>query len=341
MPLDSLPPGCEPARGCSEATIMTLLINRNRAVLVSVLAAASAASSARAQTTDAEAAAPPAMPDGPAATPAPAPAAENPKVEKAREEAKRAELTPIVPSPKDVTKPAYQLYAETDLPLLGIGIVMAATRLVRTQPAYCAPLCDKTTLNAVDAATAGFYDTTWATASNVGLYGLMGLAAVGLAVDEGFLPALNDAVVVAESALSAIAASSVATLAAGRPRPFLYGEKAPLDVRNSADAGLSFVSSHASLTFAIAVSTYITERRLHPGPGVIFPAIVLASGLTVASFVSVARVEAGKHFITDSIAGAVIGSSMGVLIPALHKSPVQVVPNVTSRERTINLAGVF
>ncbi len=193
----------------------------------------------------------------------------------------------------------------------------------------------------MDATTAGFYNTTWATASDVGLYGLMGLAAVGLAVDEGFLPALNDAVVVAESALSAMAVSSVATLAAGRPRPFLYGEKAPLDVRNSADAGLSFVSSHASVTFAVAVSTYITERRLHPGPGLVFPAVVLASGLAVASFVSTARVEAGKHFITDSIAGAVIGSSVGVLIPALHKSPVQVVPNVTSREGTINLAGVF
>lgn len=321
---------------------MNRFVTRSRAVpaVAAVLALSSAASSARAQTADPDAAPGPATPDAPGVPAAPAPAAD-PKVEKARQEAKRAELTPIIPSPKDVTKPAYQLYAETDLPLLGIGIVMAATRLVRTQPAYCAPLCDKTTLNAVDAATAGFYDTTWATASDVGLYGMMGLAAVGLAVDEGFLPALNDAVVVAESALSAMAVSSVATLAAGRPRPFLYGEKAPLDVRNSADAGLSFVSSHASVTFAIAVSTYITERRLHPGPGVVFPAIVLASGLAVASFVSTARVEAGKHFITDSIAGAVIGSSMGVLIPALHKSPVQVVPNVTSHEGTINLAGVF
>jgi membrane-associated phospholipid phosphatase len=320
---------------------MSFSVTRKRAVAFASVLAISSAAPARAQTTDADPGSATATSQGLVAPTAPTTAPDDPKVEKARQEAKRAELTPIVPSPKDVTKPAFQLYAETDLPLLGIGIVMAATRLVRTQPAYCAPLCDKTTLNAVDATTAGFYDATWAIASDVGLYGLMGLAAVGLAIDEGFLPALNDAVVVAESALSAVAVSSLATLAAGRPRPFLYGENAPLDVRNSADAGLSFVSSHASVTFAIAVSTYITERRLHPGPGVVFPAVVLASGLVVASFVATARVEAGKHFITDSIAGAVVGTSVGVLIPALHKSPVQVVPNVTSREGTINLVGVF
>jgi membrane-associated phospholipid phosphatase len=170
---------------------------------------------------------------------------------------------------------------------------------------------------------------------------VMGGAALFLAVDEGALPALNDAVVVAESALTATAVSSLATLAAGRPRPFLYGEKAPLDVRNSADAGLSFVSSHASVGFAIAVSTYVTSRRLHPHVGEVTPAFVLVAGLAASTFVATARVAAGKHFITDSIAGAVIGSSVGVLIPALHSSPIKVVPKVTSQEASLQFAGSF
>ncbi len=323
------------------------LFRTHAAAALPIACAVSWASSAHAQATPtATDAAPSAAPSVEEASAPPNPArpespAEARKDEKAREEAKRAALTPIVPSPKDITKPAFQLYAETDLPLLGIGLVMAATRLVRSQPAYCAPLCDKTTLNALDATTAGFYDTTWSLASDLGLYGMMGAAAVFLAADEGPLPALNDAVVVAESALSATAVSALATLAAGRPRPFLFGEKAPLDVRNSADAGLSFVSSHASVTFAIAVSTYVTARRLHPEVGTVVPALVLASGLAVASFVATARVEAGKHFITDSIAGAIIGSSVGILIPALHASPVQVVPKVTSQEGSIQLVGMF
>lgn len=251
-------------------------------------------------------------------------------------------LTPIVASPKDDTKPAYQLYAETDLPLLGIGLVMASTRLVRTQPAYCAPLCERAQLNWLDRANAGVYNTGWATASDVGLYGgMMGGVALFLWIDEGALPALNDAVVVAESALSALAVSSLATLAAGRPRPFLYGENAPLEVRNSADAGLSFVSNHASVAFAVAVSTYITSRRLRTHVGNVVPTLVLIGGLAAASFVSTSRVLAGKHFVTDSIAGAVIGSSVGVLIPALHGSPVKVMPKVTSQEVSLQLVGAF
>ena len=317
-------------------------VTRTRAAMAfTCVLGLTSASSVRAQTKDVGPPPAPTTPESPTALAPPVTATDSRKVEKGREEAKRAELTLIVPSPADVTKPAYQLYAETDLPLLGIGIVMATTRLVRSQPAYCAPLCDKATLNALDAATAGFYNTTWGTASDLGLYGILGVAAIVLVADEEFLPALNDTVVVAESALTAMAVSSLATLAAGRPRPFMYGEKAPLDARNSADAGLSFVSSHASVAFSIAVSTYMTERRVRPGRGVVFPAIVLASGLAMASFIATAPVEAGKHFITDSIAGAVIGSSMGVLVPALHKSPVQVVPNVTSRQGTISVAGVF
>ena len=269
------------------------------------------------------------------------PKEETPDAVKVREAAQKAELTPIVPRAREVAEPAYQLYAETDLPLLGIGLVIASARLVRTQPAYCAPLCDRTTLNPIDGSTAGFYDTAWATASDIGLYGTLGAAAATLALDEGALPALNDAVVIAESALTASAVSSVATLAAGRPRPFLFGEKAPLDVRTSADAGLSFVSSHASVSFAVAVSTYVTSRRLHPHAGALFPTFVLASGLAAATFVATARVEAGKHFITDSVAGTIIGSSVGVLIPALHASPVKVLPRVTSQESSIQLVGVF
>lgn len=312
--------------------------------LLPFFAAFALASNARAQQ-PAPAPAPGPGPDtpwqtGPGTEPHEAPP-ETLKSQKIREEAKQAELTPIVPSPKDVTKPAYQLYTETDLPLLGIGLVMASTRLVRTQPAYCAPLCEKAQLNPLDRATAGFYDTGWGTASDVGLYGLMGGSALFLLIDEGALPALNDAVVIAESALTATAVSSLATLAAGRPRPFLYGEKAPLDVRNSADAGLSFVSSHASVSFAIAVSTYITSRRLHPHVGEVLPAFVLVGGLAAASFVATDRVLAGKHFVTDSFAGAIIGSSVGVLIPALHGSPVKVVPRVTSQEGSLQLVGTF
>jgi membrane-associated phospholipid phosphatase len=278
-------------------------------------------------------------PNAPGIAP-PAPEASPQDVEEAKTAAKKAALTPIVPSPKNPLRPAFQLYAELDLPVLGIGIVFAEARAFRAQTAYCAPLCDPNTLNSLDRVTAGYWSVGWQNASDYGLYAL-GLGAGALLVaDEGLYPALNDAVVVAETGLAATALASIMTIASGRPRPYLFSEKAPLDARNSPNGGLSFLSSHAAVSFAVATSMFMTMRRLHPESRA--PWIVMAVGGAVAAFVASARVMGGMHFISDSIGGTVVGVSLGVLIPSLHRSPVQVVP-VTGDggQRGIALAAHF
>ena len=155
---------------------------------------------------------------------------------------------------------------------------------------------------------------------------------------------------VAEATLSATAVASIMTLAAGRPRPFLYGDpnspdgyKAPLSIRNSGNAALSFLSSHTAESFAMATSLYLAERRLHPRS--VRSKVILAGGLAVASFVAVARVMAGYHFITDVVGGAIVGSSLGVLIGSVHPSPVKVVPVVNDspegRSAGLGIQGTF
>src|SRR6476619_3431234 len=66
---------------------------------------------------DPEPAGDPAPADQPTIAP-PAPDAPPNKVEEAKEVAKTAELTPIIPNPSDATRPAFQLYAEIDVPIL-------------------------------------------------------------------------------------------------------------------------------------------------------------------------------------------------------------------------------
>jgi membrane-associated phospholipid phosphatase len=280
--------------------------------------------------------------DNPAIAP-PAPGASPEKVEDAKKTAKAAKLTPIVPSPHNPLRPAFQLYAEIDLPILGIGLVFEGGRLVRSQPAFCgstgAPVCNRGDLNALDRTTAGYWNSGWQTASDYGLYAIGVGAAALLFVDEGFLPGLNDAVVVAESALAATAVASVLTLAAGRPRPFLYGDKAPASARNGADAGLSYLSSHAAISFAIATSTLVTMRRLHPHSRANW--IVLGVGGAIASFVATARVLGGMHFITDVVGGSVVGISLGLIVPSLHASPVTIVPVAGDGQRGIALSARF
>src|SRR5205823_4466034 len=124
--------------------------------------------------------------------------------------------------------------------------------------------------------------------SDYGLYAVGAGAAALVLLDEGLSPGLNDLVVVAETGLAATALASVMTLASGRPRPFMYGDKAPLSVRNGADGGLSFLSSHAAVSFGLATSTFITMRRLHPRSRATWAVLGLGSG--VAAFVATARV---------------------------------------------------
>ncbi|CAN5214888.1 hypothetical protein BH11MYX1_BH11MYX1_04740 [soil metagenome] len=271
----------------------------------------------------------------------PAPDAPPAKVEQAEAVADKAKLTPIITNPYNPTRPAFQLYAEIDIPIVATGAVFALARLTKTQPAYCAPLCPRTGLNVFDKLTAGYYSKGWSTASDFELYGLGAAAAILLVHDEGVLSALNDAVVVGQATLSATAVASIMTLAAGRPRPFLYSETAPLSVRNSADAGLSFLSSHTAEAFAIVTSLYVAEKRLHPKS--MGPKVILGVGLGVATLVAVSRVLAGYHFITDVAGGAVVGSSIGVLIASVHNSPVQVVPvmNTETKSAGFGLTGNF
>jgi membrane-associated phospholipid phosphatase len=269
----------------------------------------------------------------------PAPNAPPEKVREAEQTAQAAALTPITPRPSEPTRPAFQLYAEIDIPILTVGLVFAGGRYIRTQKAFCAPMCDPADLNSLDHTTAGYWSPRWGTASDIGLISLGVGAAALLTVDEGWVTALNDAVVITESALSATAVATMMTLAAGRPRPFLYGGTAPLSLRNSTDAGNSFLSSHAAVAFAIATSTYVASHRLHPTSRIQYA--VLGLGLGAAAFVATSRVLAGEHFITDAVGGALVGSSIGVLVSSIHPSPVAIVPVTAEAQHGFGIQGSF
>jgi membrane-associated phospholipid phosphatase len=269
----------------------------------------------------------------------PAPDAPPDQVKEAKQIAHAAALTPITPLPREPTRPAFQLYAEIDIPILTVGLVFAGSRFIRTQRAFCAPMCDSADLNSLDRTTAGSWSPRWRTASNIGLVSL-GVGVAGLLVlDEGWVTALNDGVVITESALSATAAATMMTLAAGRPRPFLYGGTAPLSARNGTDAGNSFLSSHAAVAFAIATSTYVASHRLHPTSRIQYA--VLGLGVAAAAFVATSRVLAGEHFITDAAGGALVGSSIGVLVSSIHPSPVAIVPVTGEAQHGLGIQGSF
>lgn len=223
--------------------------------------------------------------------------------------------------------PTYRIDPRIELPVLAIELTVAFGWTLGPQlsPAHCAPMCDRKDVWAIDRFSAGWYDRTWIQAANIGIAAQLVLAGVTLVVDEGWQAALIDALVVAEAIAGAQALSVISNTSTRRPRPHLYGTESPESERRSGTASLSFFSGHTAGAFAAAISVFETLRRRHPGRASNY--LVLGVGLLGGIFIGTARVLGGQHFLTDVAAGAIVGTSMGFLVPALHSVSLGVQPS--------------
>lgn len=173
--------------------------------------------------------------------------------------------------------------------------------------------CDPASLSGFDRIALHNFSATAGTASSVALVGVIGFS--GLASLEGATPAQarGDAAVFANAVGWTFAATEWVKALAHRSRPVLYTAAAPAEAANL-DNRRSFPSGHASVAFAAATSYVVMagrERLPHRTRNA-----VIAYGAALG--VAVLRVSAGKHFPTDVIGGAVLGSGIGWLAAAVH-----------------------
>ncbi len=104
-----------------------------------------------------------------------------------------------------------------------------------------------------------------------------------------------------------------------RTRPFVYNDDLglPFAVRSEVEARRAFPSGHTANAFAAAVFLSSVYARLHPGSSA--RAWIWAGSLTLAATTGYMRYKGGKHFPTDIISGAIIGSLIGWGVPKLHE----------------------
>ncbi len=123
-----------------------------------------------------------------------------------------------------------------------------------------------------------------------------------------------------------------------RKRPFIYNNNAPLEEKLSADVNKSFFSGHTTFAFSSAVflstvySDYFPDSKYKP--------YIWAGSLLIAAATGYSRYEAGKHFPTDIITGAIVGSAIGYLIPLIHKQNTEHV-NINAMPTNRSLALSF
>lgn len=111
------------------------------------------------------------------------------------------------------------------------------------------------------------------------------------------------------------------TLTAGlvyRSRPFVYGDKAPLDKRLDKGGQRSFYGGHVATT---AAATFLTAKifgDINPDSKIQPYLWGVAGGLTV--LMGYMRYKAGYHFLSDCVLSGAVGAATGILVPALHKN---------------------
>ncbi|HVV85679.1 MAG TPA: phosphatase PAP2 family protein [Kofleriaceae bacterium] len=116
-----------------------------------------------------------------------------------------------------------------------------------------------------------------------------------------------DALVILESTVLAVDLNQVVKFAVARERPLIHDGRAyPAN-----DANTSFYSGHTKLAFALAVSagTVSTLRGYRWAPA------VWTSGLVLAGATGYLRIAGDRHYFTDVMTGAVVGSAVGFAVP--------------------------
>ncbi len=96
----------------------------------------------------------------------------------------------------------------------------------------------------------------------------------------------------------------------------MYFEGYPEKEVKSGDSERSFPSRHSILAFASATFTSYVFSTYYPDSDWKVPVSLLSYGL--AATTSAFRVASGNHFLTDVVAGALIGTAVGLAVPALH-----------------------
>lgn len=158
------------------------------------------------------------------------------------------------------------------------------------------------------------------TLSNAALIGTAAWSIGAFAAAGGRDEFRSDVGLMAEAAGVTGVVTQVTKLAMARQRPYAHFRSGATTGSGGSDpsAGdnLSFFSGHTAGAFAMAVAAgRIASLRGRP-----HRAWTWGVGLSLAALTGYFRVAGDEHYATDVLTGAVVGSVVGWIVPALHRS---------------------
>lgn len=227
-------------------------------------------------------------------------------------------------------KVAYKLKPLNEALLLSAGALTTAYGLwqnSRLQPLSLTELnaLEPGAVNNFDSHVLGNWSTRSHTFSDAGLYSSFVMAS-GAALYYTFNSKrklgrlITFAVIGVEANLLVLGIAESFKNTVKRNRPYIYNENVPLEERLSADGRRSFFSGHMAFTTcnAFLMNAFIQDYSQNQY-------LKIASSITsvaLPAFVGFHRINGGKHFYTDVIAGFMVGGIAGVSMPTIHKKKI-------------------
>lgn len=218
----------------------------------------------------------------------------------------------------------YEIHPWVDGPVLGIASAGAVVPLFfqnKLVTKRCP--CDPNDVNSFDRHVIGNHSDLAAYGSDVEVALAIGIPAYLDYKDLGFSQSFKeDFIIYAEVLAIDSSFNNLARYSVPRARPEVYRENPP---PTDANSFISFDSGHVASTFAALSAASMTYNYRY-GPHV-WPWLVTGvAGVSMGYL----RSEAGKHFYTDDIIGMLIGTTVGTIVPMLHRRqetlPLTLVP---------------
>ena len=214
----------------------------------------------------------------------------------------------------------FKLDLLTDSVIIGTGVTFLGTEILINKFAHIknkvwdGSAFDKNDVPSFDRAFMQPFSSGFNTAGDIFQFvALLSPAALIAAPMEEWL---TIGVMYAETVLATYSLKEFAKALVNRTRPYMYYDERPLDLIAKGDWNESFPSGHTALAFSGATfASYVFSKYFSDSP---WKYVVTAASYSVAAATAIFRVAGGKHFLTDVLAGAALGTAVGFVVPWLH-----------------------
>ena len=225
----------------------------------------------------------------------------------------------------ETERPSYKLDFENDFPVtLAAGGMFGIGMFLYSRMNTPETMKDKDDLLPWDKPLAGRYSESADLASDIGsVFAIAPLVVGGIAWHDGSSTGAEFATFTLMF-FQAIGIGNGLNLALRSleiwPRPYMYsesGEGRKKAENAKSEAYGSFFSGHTTAAFTVATFTDQWFRTAYPNSP--YKGIMRASAYSLATLESVLRIAAGKHYFTDVLVGALVGTGVSIGILEMHK----------------------